>query len=99
MLMSMEDDAHNRTELDTDTWSTLGALTTQLLNKTLGTPFVEAVAAATPSVLSEKKKDRCGNDRASTQGEKGAEECQREYVEQRLRDFRAFEAKASGKIG
>jgi len=95
MLVGMKDDTHN----EPDTWSPLAAVTTRLLNKILETPFTGAVAAAPPSEHSEKKQsDGRAEGAAETQRKERADEAKGEYVEQRLRDYRAFEDRASGRV-
>jgi hypothetical protein len=96
MIVDMQ--AHNRTddpELDTDAWQPLRTANTRLLETLHGQAMSEAAATAqlTPSAKqNDERRSRAEHDA----GEKKKACDQRAYVDYRLREFGAFEQRASG---
>ena len=95
-LINMKNDDD---EPNSQTWTPLAAATTKLLNELFGVPFDDAVAAAT-SVEPPKEKDhRSDRNAGEQQKQEPADKQQREYIERRLRELRAFERRARGDGG
>jgi hypothetical protein len=88
---------HNETpDPEFDAWQLLSTATAPLLKMFHGKQFSEAVGAAALSAIPAKQDDdgRARTDRGA--GDKETTEQQRAYVDQRLRDFAAFERRAAG---
>lgn len=96
MLMGMK--GRTQQNADTklpDTWKPLAAVTTRVLNKAMGTPFAPAGAAAEASGRTEdyEKAPAVGG---IDGGKKQSDELREAFVQQRVKELKEFERRASG---
>jgi hypothetical protein len=93
-VLDMKDNTHE--ELELDAWTPLRTANARLLNNLFDTPFGRAAATASSSGTNEQKnEDRDVIRRGRDNDEQKAKD-HRAYLEQRMKDYAAFERRARG---